>query len=184
MDADETAFDVEEGAAAIAPDQGAVRGDEFVCAACDEASETNWRGAYGVVAAGVAECDDEVAGLEVFRVADFGVWPSFAVVVPDELDHGGISGEVGTEHFAAGLCAVGKDDGHCLGSADDVACGEDEAVPTDDNAAAGCSVFGGKEGDGGGEDFFYYAAGLGLQGFEVLDVLDGGGCLSGGGECK
>src|SRR5262249_12184934 len=164
VDADDAALHVEQGAARVAADQGAVGADEDVAEGQHPAQADGGRAAL-LEAARVADRDAPLAFFQPGRLAQLaeGVLPLFG-----DLDHAAVHAAVPAQGLALDLLAVGEgDDPVAFGLAGDVSGGEDVAVFRDDDAATLARPD--LDVDHGGHDLVQDLADLGLDLFEVLD---------------
>src|SRR5262249_45109913 len=147
VDADDLAAHVEQRAAAVAADQGAVGLDDGV-GLVEHPAQAHDGGPARLVAAGVAGGDDPLAALQVGGAARVVEGP-FALA--GDLDHAAVDGAVTAQALALDALAVVQDQRDLLpGPAGDVAGRQHVAVGADDDAAAGGAAD--DDADGAGDD--------------------------------
>ena len=132
-DANDSSFEVEEGAARIAAHDLAV-GEDHIASVSQDAPQADYRRLVTLEGDGVAECDTPLALFEIVGGSHFCVGPgAFSV----ELDHAGIDSGVVAESMAADASAIRESDRDSSPfSFADMSDGEHEPVFADDDAAS------------------------------------------------
>ena len=134
MDADDFAVKIEQRAAGVAADQGAVGLDGELGGDFEDAAHTDDGGSVGAKAAGVPDGDDPLA---FFQLGGFAHFEERIFPLVEDFDHAAVDAGVLAQGFPLEAFAIGEhDDGVLVGSAGDVPGGEDEAAFVDDDAGA------------------------------------------------
>src|SRR5262249_18033599 len=176
VDADHLAGHVEERAAGVAADEGAVGLDDGVAPEPD-AADADDRASTFLVPARVSGGDHPLARLQVLGRPDLDVGP---LAPAGDLDHAAIDRGAEAEGFPLDRLAVVEDDLDLLaGFAGHVTRGQDEPVLRHDHATPGGLAD--AQADRGRDDLVQNGPGLLLKGLQVVNRLRGGLGDGGGG---